>query len=147
MPNDPEVRVRYLSFGLFAQKVIDVLIEFADEGKDDRLDRTLSEAIECLSKPSRTTGRGSAGKPARLFRSYEQVRTLEETLGQTSGATDRGEVIQMLQQLLQRRGSRRTQRRIANRVIDFFFDLENRALRNVDQPEPPPHGLRELCQA
>jgi hypothetical protein len=147
MPTDPEVRVRYLSFGLFAQKVIDVLIEFADEGKDERLEGTLLEAMECLREPPRTTGRGSANRPARLCRSYEQVRTLEETLEQTSAAADRGEVIQMLQQLLQRCGSRRTQRRVANRVIDFFFDLENRALRNVDQPEPPPRALREPCQA
>lgn len=143
MASDPDVRMRYLSFGLFAQQLIDVLIEFVDEGRDERLPSALTEAIEYLKAASGGADTGATGRNVHTFRNYEQVRTLDQVCPLGPG---RKEIIQILEDLRDRQGTRRAQRRKANRAIEFFYALENRALRNFAQPEPLPRGIRELCQ-
>ena len=143
MASDPDVRMRYLSFGLFAQKLIDVLIEFVDEGREEGLQSALTEAIDNLKDASGGAGTGATERSVHTFRNYEQVRTLDQVCPLEERRT---EIIQMLEDLRDRRGSRRVQRRNANQAIKFFYALENRALRNFAQPEPLPRGIRELCQ-
>jgi len=144
MAGDQELRVEYLSVGLAAQRLIDVLIEFVEEGKNEELDPSLREALDWLKADE-----ARAGAPeetgSRVFLTYEQVRTLSEVLPTPQR---RGEMVRVLQELLERRGSKKRQRRNADQAIEFFYELENRALWNFEQPsEPPPTGLRELCKA
>ncbi len=141
---DQELRTEYLTVGLFAQRLIDELIDFADAGSEEGLDSCLTEALEILKGESATAPAGTPERQARGLHSYERVRTLDEVDPTTRR---RRETIRALEGLLQRKGSGKQQKLNAEKAIEFFYHLENRALRNFDQPsEPLPAGLRELCK-
>ncbi len=141
---DQELRTEYLTVGLFAQRLIDKLIDFADAGSEEGLDSSLTEALEILKGESATAPAGTPERQARGLHSYERERTLDEVDPTAQG---RGETIRALEELLQREGRRKQQVMNAEKAIEFLYRLENRALRNFDQPsEPLPAGLRELCK-
>jgi len=144
LASDPAVRIRYLSFGLFAQKLIDVLMEFVEEGKEERLDAALEEATDFLRALSGEPPSATEARRSRAFHSYEEVRTLDEVCPEPQ---QRKEIIGLLADLRHRKRPKSARRKNANKAIDFFFSLENRALRNFEQPEPLPRGIRELCRA
>jgi hypothetical protein len=141
---DQELGTEYLTVGLFAQRLIDKLIDFADASSEEGLDSCLTEALEILKGESAAAAPGTPERQARGLHSYERARTLEEVDPTAQG---KKETIRALEELLQRKGGRKQQILNAEKAIKFLYRLENRALRNFDQPfEPPPAGLRELCK-
>ena len=141
----PQDRVPYLSIGVFAQKMIDGLIEFVETGKRANLENYLGEGLASLKAATgeKKADTGRAGMHA--LPSYEQMRTFNEVIATPER---RDKIIEAIDGLLKQRGSAKQQRKNAEMAIRFFYELETRALRNFDQPvEPSPRGIRELCKA
>ena len=138
-------RVPYLSIGVFAQKMIDSLIGFVETGKRENLDTYLAEALASLKAATGDEKAPSGRASMHALPSYEQMRTFNEVIATQE---QRDKIIEALNGLLKQRGSPKQQQNNAEKAIRFFYDLENRALRNFDQPiEPLPRGIRELCKA
>jgi hypothetical protein len=138
MTAGPRLRTRYLSLGLFAQSIVDVLITFVDKGKDENLEPCLKEALASLQAANRPPAdRGNV----KAFTNFEQVWTLNQI-----AEPKRQEAIRILEDIIHQRGSTRKLRRQAETAIEFFYTLEGQALRNFDQPtDPLPSGIRRLC--
>jgi hypothetical protein len=137
-------RVPYLSIGVFAQKTIDSLIKFVETGNCETLEVYVREALDSLKAATGEQRAAEAPRAMHALPSYEQMRTLNEVVPTPER---RAEIIAVLEELLHKRGDRQQQRRNAEKAIQFFYTLENRALRNFDQPtEPLPRGIRELCK-
>jgi hypothetical protein len=139
---NPETRIRYLSLALFAQRIVDGLINFLTENNSEAMVSCAKEALLSLGAASGQESTG--GKGVRAFTYYEQVRTLEET---SKSSTDKRKIIKLLQELQNEVGTKRRQRNNARKAIEFFYRLEKQALLNYGRPgEPLPRGIRELCQ-
>jgi hypothetical protein len=137
--NNPGSRMRYLSLALFSQRMVDCLIGFLTEDKDD-----LSCAAEALQSLRALSGQQVSAGAVRFFTSYEQVRTLEEAV---NSPDDVKGMIKMLEDLQNKYGKKSQKRREAEVAIKFFSKLEKTALLNYERPvEPLPRGIRELCQ-
>ena len=135
-----DARMKYLSLALFAQKIIDALIEYVDEGSTEKLDACAPEAITSLKAVLSSQPTASR---TRAIRYYEQVRTINEI------EPDKNEwrhVIQMLERLLEAGRVPRAQKvRNAKEAIRFFHKIENQALLNCNRPDKPlPKGLHSL---
>jgi hypothetical protein len=145
MLSGTEARVRYLTVAVFAQKVLDALVAFAEHGDDAGLKPALELAVQELKT---AIGGGpdnyQQGSP-RAFSNYEQVRTLDEV----KNRSEVQEIIQALERLTEDLDAGvPADRRQLDEAIDFFCHLESRALRNFDRPtEALPRGIRELCRA
>ena len=123
------VGVRYLSLGLSAQNVLDALVAFVTKHEEAQLNNRLDEALESLRKFSTAAPGAGAVQNLHSFRTYEEVRTFEEVC--TPAACD--DVIQILQTLKERNGAFEDLKANALKAIEFFYKLENRALRNFDR--------------
>jgi hypothetical protein len=124
---------------MFAQQVISVLMEFADEGKTDHLS-FLDEALGSLQHA--TNPSASPSRRATALGSYEQLRTLEEVWSDKG----RKKAIQMIR-TIQRAPSSPGSKLVANELIDLFSNLQNQALWNFEQPKPVSQKvMQRLCQ-
>jgi len=124
------VGVRYLSLGLAAQNVLDTLVAFVTKNVDTELNDRLDEALESLRSFATPYPVGAAGdQTLRSFKSYEEVRTLEEVC--TPATCD--DIIRTLQALKNRQGTTEEQKENGLKAIEFFYKLENQALRNFDR--------------
>jgi ABC-type hemin transport system substrate-binding protein len=124
---------------MFAQQVISVLMEFADEGRATHLN-SLEEALGSLQHASDPSA--SSSRRAAALRSYEQLRTLEEVWSDK----DRKKAIQMIRTILRAPKSPGS-KRVANALIDLFSGLQNQALWNFEQPKPiSQRVMQRLCQ-
>lgn len=139
-PMDLQDRAQYLSLALFAQQTISVLMEYADEGKSQRLKTSLQQALNSLllaKDPS-----ASASRRVIAFGSYEQIRTLEEVWSNK----DRENAIRMMRAILRAPSSAKS-KEVANDLISLFSGLQNQALWNFEQPKPvSPRVMQRLCQ-
>ena len=137
-----EARMKYLSLALFAQRLIDALIDFVEAEKSQTLDKYIHEAIASLESLS------SKGKTpqdtSRAFRYFEQYRTVDEI----TTPEEVQSILSILKALQGRKGSRKEIQGNAKKAIDFFYRLEKQALLNCNLPSKPlPDGIRELCKA
>jgi hypothetical protein len=138
-PMDLQDRAQYLSLAMFAQQVISVLMEFADEGKTDHLS-FLDEALNSLQHASNPSA--SPSRRATALGSYEQLRTLEEVWSDKG----RKKAIQMIC-TIQRAPNSPGSKQVANDLIDLFSNLQNQALWNFEQPKPVSQKvMQRLCQ-
>ena len=139
-PMDLQDRAQYLSLALFAQQMISALMEYADEGKSQRLNTSLRQALNSLllaKDPS-----PSASRKVIAFSSYEQIRTLEEVWSNK----DRVNAIRMMRAILRAPNSPKS-KEVANDLISMFSGLQNQALWNFEQPKPvSPRVMQRLCQ-
>jgi len=143
MPMDLQDRGQYLSLALFAQKIVSVLLEYADENKTAKLQPTLDEALTSLRS---IAGKGpsivSHGKPA-AFTSYEHLRTLDEVWS----TRERSDAIRMIRSILHGAPKDTKTKQIAEKLIDLFSKLQDQALVNFEQPKPvSPKVMQRLCQ-
>ena len=139
-PIDLQDRAQYLSLALFAQQIVSVLMEFADEKKSAKLKNALEGALNSLHRAKDPTAFSES--KATAFGSYEQLRTLEEVWSDQ----DRTRAIRMIRAVLRDPNSPKS-REIANELIALFSDLQNQALWNFEQPKPvSPRVLQRLCQ-
>ena len=139
-PIDLQGRAQYLSLALFAQQVVSVLMEFVDEQKTVRLKDSLNEALNSLQHANDPSA--SPSRKAMAFKSYEQIRTLDEVWTDS----DRKKAIRMMRAILRAPSSSRS-KEVANDLIDLFSNLQNQALWNFEQPKPiSPKVMQRLCQ-
>jgi hypothetical protein len=142
-PMDLQDRAEYLSLALFAQKVVNALMDYADENKTAKLKPSLEEALDSLDsllnakRPSGTSRRRVAA-----FSSYEHLRTVEEVWT----ANQRVKAIRMMRLVLRAPRNPKT-KAVANELIGLFSELQNQALWNFEQPKPvSPRIMQRLCQ-
>ncbi len=137
-------RSQYLSLALFSRQIIDALLDLVRSGSRERLGKALPDAIESLE--AATDSRNAALSPAasRIVTSYDQVRTIDDLFPQE----DRRHMIQTLKALETVNPNLDEQRNSALRAIEFFYKIENRALRNSRHPSPRASRVaRGLCLA
>jgi hypothetical protein len=135
--------MKYLSLAAFAQRVIDALIQFVDEGKLEGLEKYVPEAISSLQAvPGTVQVQGVKNRPVRF---YEQVRTITEIAPDDQ---ELKEIIAALNRLLEPGHTKRQRIADAKKAITFFHRVENQALLNCHRPDKPlPKGLHQLLAA
>jgi hypothetical protein len=137
-------RSQYLSLALFSRQIIDALLDLVRSGSREKLGRALPDAIESLE--AATDSRNAALSPvaSRIVTSYDQVRTIDELFP----PDDRRQMIKTLKALETANPDTEEQRNSALRAIEFFYKIENRALRNSRHPAPKASRVaRGLCPA
>jgi len=136
---------QYLSLALFSRQIIDALLDLVRSGNREKLGRALPDAIDSLE--AATDSRNAAAlSPAasRIVASYDQVRMIDELFPQEA----RRQMIQTLKALEVPDPDLEEQRTGALRAIEFFYKIENRALRNSRHPSPRVGRVtRGLCLA
>jgi hypothetical protein len=145
MLSGTEARVRYLTVAVFAQKVLDALVASAEHGNNAGLKPALELAVQELKTAIGSRPDDHQQGSPRAFSNYEQVRTLDEV----RNPAEVQKIIQALERLTEDlEAGAPADRQQLDEAIDFFCQLESRALRNFDQPtETLPRGIRELCRA
>jgi hypothetical protein len=137
-PIDLQDRAQYLSLALFAQEVVNVLMEFVDENKRQELKPALDEALNSLEGVASV----SSQRRAAAFTSYEQLRTLEEVWK----PEQRDRAMEMIQTILRAPEDPKT-KAVANNLIVLFSKLQEQALWNFEQPRPvSPGAMQRLCK-
>ncbi len=140
--SSPEARMKYLSLALFAQRLIDALIDFVEAGESHTLDGYIREAIASLERLS--SKEKTPEDTNRAFRYFEQYQTVNEI----TTPEEVQSILSVLKALQTRKGSGKQIRGNAKKAIDFFYRLEKQALLNCNLPSKPlPDGIRELCKA
>jgi hypothetical protein len=138
-------RPQYLSLALFSRQIIDALLDLVRGGNREKLEKALPDAIGSLE--AATDSRNAAAlSPAasRIATSYDQVRTIDELFP----PEDRRRMIETLKALESANANLEEQRDGALRAIEFFYKIENRALRNSRHPSPRvARATRGLCPA
>jgi hypothetical protein len=138
--SDVASRDHYLTLALFSRRIIEALRELVRSGRRERLQSALPSAIESLQ--AATDSRKLSGYGLRVVRSYDQVRTINELFPRKQ---DRVGMIKTLQ-ALQGDISLVAQKEAALKAIQFFYTIENRALRNYRHPSPRAARTRRgLC--
>lgn len=133
---------QYLSLALFSRQIIEALLELVRNGSREKLVRTLPDAIHSLeaATDSRNVALSTIG--SRIVTSYDQVRTIDELFP----LEDRRQMIQTLKTLETTNADLMAQRASAMQALEFFYRIENRALRNSRYPAPrAPRARRGLC--
>jgi hypothetical protein len=122
-------RDHYLTLALFSRRIIEALRDFSKSGKRTRLRAALPAAIESLQ--ATTNASHPTGYGIRVRRRYDQVRTITDLFPNSAR-------VQMIRKLraLESGGDSETQREAANKAAQFFYAIENRALRNYRHPSP-----------
>jgi hypothetical protein len=142
MASDIASRDHYLTLALFSRRIIEALRELVRSGKRERLRSALPAAIDSLHAAT-DSSRPLSGYGLRVVRSYDQVRTINELFAKR----DRLGMINTLR-ALQGNIRRAEQREKALEAIQFFYAIENRALRNYRHPSPrAARSRRGLCLA
>ena len=137
-----EARMKYLSLALFAQRMVDALIDFVSEDKRDLMTKYSKEAVDSLRT---MLGSGDHSPRTRALRHYEQVRTITETAPDPATLQ---KVIATLERLNDPTVAKAQKVRDARKLIDFFHKVEKQALLNCNRPDKPlPRGLHELLRA
>jgi hypothetical protein len=138
--SDVASRDHNLTLALFSRRIIEALRELLRSGKRERLRNALPAAIESLQ--AATDSRNPRGYGIRVVRSYDQVRTINELFPKKE---DRLGMIKTLK-VLQKGRAPASQKDAAMRAIEFFYAIENRALRNYRHPVPrASRSSRALC--
>lgn len=135
-------RSQYLSLALLSRQIIDALLEVVRRGNREKLQKALPDAIQSLE--AATDSRNVALSPAasRLATSYDQVRTIDELFS----PEDRRKMIETLKALETVDPNQMEEQNRAVQAMEFFYKLENRALRNSRHPSPKASRVaRGLC--
>lgn len=135
MASDVASRDQYLTLALFSRSIIEALKELVQQGKRERLQTALPQAIESLQAATDSRNHHLSGYGLRVARSYNQVRTLNELFSQA----ERLNMIETLKSLQNETASDVPQ---AREAINFFYTIENRALRNYRHPSPRAYASR-----
>jgi len=128
--SDVASRDHYLTLALFSRRIIEALRELVRNGKREQLENALPQAIDSLQ--AATDSRQLKGYGLRVVRSYDQVRTINELF---PNKQDRVTMINTLKSL-QEDIDPTSRKAAALRAIQFFYAIENRALRNYRHPSP-----------
>lgn len=112
-----------LSLALLSRQIIDALLDLVRSGRRVRLDAVLPEAIDTLEAVADSRNAPHSPARTRIVNSYQQVRLIHRL---NSPEEQRA----MLLVLSSLETARTTQRAGALRAIEFFYKIENRALRN-----------------
>ena len=140
MQAETEVRSRYLALALDARKIIDRLMNYYETGESTGL--LMESVLEAAQSLQSIVDPAQFSHPSvsRLaFEHYEQVVTLE----QVRRWKDQEDVIKDLYAVLQPVGDPNEKKDAAYRAIQFFFEVETRALQYYARP-PIVQGLDEL---
>ncbi len=138
-PMDLQDRAQYLSLALFSQKIVSALMEYVDEGKNEKLKPSLNEALVWLHS---TQTKRPLSHARRRALAYEHLRTLDEVWS----SKDRANAIRMTQAILRAPRNSKT-KPVANNLIDLFSKLQDLALWNFEQPKPVSQKvMQRLCQ-
>jgi hypothetical protein len=145
--SDVTSRDHYLTLALSSRRTIEALRELVRSGKRRRLDSALPAAIESLQAAS-----GShklSGYGLRVRRSYDQVRTINELFPEKKDRLGMIKILQALQKGVTTGAQKPDARKKAVLdAINFFYRIENRALRNYRHPSPrASHTARRSCLA
>jgi hypothetical protein len=137
-------RSQYLSLALFSRQIIDALLDLVRSGNREKLAKALPDAIGSLEAATDSRNAIPSAVASRIVTSYDQVRTIDELFP----PDDRREMIQTLRALETANPDLGAQRVSALRAIEFFYKIENRALRNSRHPSPRASRVaRGLCPA
>lgn len=140
MASDIASRDQYLTLALFSRRIIEALRDVVVSGKRKRLQIALPDAIESLQVA--TDRQHAIAATRRAVRSYEQVRTISELF---PSENDRRGMINTLKSL-QGKMAEPEQKEAALKAMEFFYAIENRALRNYRHPSPNDRRTRRrLC--
>lgn len=144
MPHASDSRSQYVSLALFSREIIEALLELVRTGSRERLSRALPNAIESLEAATDSRSAALSSAALRMATSYDQVRTIDELFPEQA----RREMIQTLQSLSAEGTDPADQRNRAIKAMDFFYRIENRALRNCRQSSPRASRVtHRLCLA
>ena len=88
-PMDLQDRAQYLSLALFSQKIVSALMEYVDEGKNEKLKPSLNDALDWLHS---TQTKRPLSPSRRRALAYEHLRTLDEVWS----SKDRANAIRMM---------------------------------------------------
>lgn len=141
MPSvDLQDRAQYLALALFSQAIVEVLMQYVDENKTDKLRDSLREALQALKRSKNPT---VSPEPAiAAFNSYEHLTTLNEVWSQQ----DRDGAIKRIKKVLSSPANQKA-KTAANELIDLFSKLQVQALWNFEQPRPvSPKAMQRLCR-
>jgi hypothetical protein len=142
MPHASDSRSQYVSLALFSRQIIEALLELVRTGSRERLSNALPNAIESLEAATDSRSAGLYPAALRMATSYDQVRTIDELFPEN----ERREMVQTLQSLSTESADPADQRSQAIKAMEFFYRIENRALRYCRQPSPrAPRASRRLC--
>jgi hypothetical protein len=123
----PVSRDNYLALALFSRNVIDGLRDLVESGKRRRqLNEVLPEAIGSLQAATDGQQGSLKGDGLKMVQNYDQVRTINEVFPKKQ---DRNRMIRTLK-ALQTGSQPASQKDAAMKAIEFFYAIENRALRN-----------------
>jgi hypothetical protein len=137
-------QAQYLSLALFSRQMIDALLDLVRSGSRERLGKALPDAIESLQAATDSRNAALSSAASRVGSSYDQVRTIDELFPLDT----RRQMIQTLRDLETASPDVVAQRDSAIRAIEFFYKIENRALRNSRHPSPRVSRVtRGLCLA
>jgi hypothetical protein len=127
---DPEVRSRYLSLALDARRIIDKLAVFIERGeRGSDFYSSIGDALDSLRATTDAGALISAVHAPLSFTHYEQIRTLSEILDERLNL--------VLQQLVALSNQERDAHELeteALSALEFFSELETRALHHYQQP-------------
>lgn len=137
---DLQDRAQYLSLALFAQKLVQALMDYVDENKTARLKPSLAEALDSLLQAKRPSA--FSRRRVVAFGSYEHLRTIDEVWT----AKKREQAIRLMRTVLRAPHKTKT-KTAANELIGLFSELQNQALWNFEQPKPVSQKvMQRLCQ-
>ncbi|MGH9440070.1 MAG: hypothetical protein ACRD22_19900 [Terriglobia bacterium] len=122
-------RSQYLSLALFSRQIIDALLELVRNGNRERLGKALPDAIESLQAATDSKNVALSPVASRIATSYDQIRTIDELFPPAA----RRQMIQTLENLKAPNLNTDQQRSSAIQAIEFFYKIENRALRDSRQ--------------
>jgi hypothetical protein len=135
-------RSQYLSLALLSRQIIDALLDLVRSGNREKLGKALPDAIESLEAATDSRNAALSATASRIVTSYEQVRTIDELFP----PENRRQMIQTLRALETADPDLEEQRKRALQGIEFFYRIENRALRNSRHPSPKAtRAVRGLC--
>ncbi len=146
-PIDSEASAGYLTLSVFAQSLVERLLDpptESDEEREEAIDGVI-RVLESVGSPERLKVATAAG--LRPFQKHGQVKTLYDIL-----APSRAEVSSKLDELIRflkgfRDSPRQVDDRTREKFADLFDKLATKALYRSRRPsEAIPAGVRKLCQ-
>ena len=106
------------------------MLDFVDKNKQDRLEASLKEALSSLDAVNSGQLAKLVGERVAAFANYQQLKTLKEVWT----PSDRNAAADMIRNLLESQKSVAAKKAEAERLLDLFSKLQNRALKQFQQP-------------
>jgi len=131
MLTDYEARSRYLALALEARRVMDLLLVFVQTGeRATDFEPSVRSIIDALQSTGSAETLLASLQTRLLFRSYEQITTLDEMLGPDA----RRLLAETLEVLITEGSSRAVQEKSAMETIHILYEVEGRSLHYFNEP-------------